>query len=229
MCVKIFSLRNTKPRSMRILGVVLLCGLTLMPLSASSQSSKNSPGQAALARFFSEVTTLKANFSQLVLDQKLTPLDAGQGSLWIARPGRFRWNYTPPAAQEIVGDSKRVWLYDIDLEQITVRNQAEALGRTPAVLLSGGSDVTENYKVSDLETSGNIDWVSLIPKDSENAFTEVRIGFENQRLYLMELIDALGQRTRINFTEVKENPSIKDSIFVFTPPPGIDVIDQSRQ
>lgn len=186
-----------------------------------------SPGTDALQFFFNEVDTFEASFNQEVLDESLQSIDSGQGTMMIKRPGLFRWDYAPPEAQKIVGDGDRVWIYDLELEQITVRNQKEALGRTPAILLAGASNIEQDYQVVDAGKQGSYDWINLIPLDQDSGFTEVRIGFEDNRLRLMELLDNLGQRTRISFVEVKENQPIADSAFEFEPPEGIDVIDQS--
>ena len=203
--------------------------LTAWLLALSSLSvHAASPGMEAFERFFNEINTFEARFGQVVLDDNLTPVDDGQGTVWIKRPGLFRWNYAPPDAQEIVGDGERVWLHDIDLEQVTVRNQADALGRTPAILLAGSADLASTYAIEDIGTQGEVDWVNLIPEDSESGFTEVRIGFEDRRLRLMELIDTLDQRTRISFVDLKENLPLADEIFEFVPPVGIDIIDQSN-
>lgn len=178
--------------------------------------------------FFNEINTFQARFGQVVLDENLKTLDNARGTVWIKRPGRFRWDYEPPDAQEIVGDGERVWLYDVELEQVTVREQAQALGRTPAILLAGVGDIETAYKVEDIGTQGRYDWVNLIPLDPDSGFIEVRIGFEDNRLRLMELLDTLDQRTRINFVDLKENTPMSDKLFEFTPPEGVDVIEQSE-
>ena len=217
----------------RLLGGVLLALLTLgaMMLTNPPAHAEESagPGKEAFERFFNEINTLEARFGQVVLDENLNAIDDGQGTVWIKRPGRFRWNYEPPEAQEIVGDGERVWLHDIALEQVTVRDQAQALGRTPAILLAGSGDLDRDYEIEDIGTQGHVDWVNLIPEDPESGFTEVRIGFENSRLRLMELIDTLDQRTRISFIDLKENATVEDRIFEFVPPIGTDVIDESTQ
>ncbi len=184
-----------------------------------------SPGLDSLNFFLEKVQTFEASFGQEVLDEDLQSLDSGQGKVWIKRPGRFRWNYAPPDAQQIVGDGEQVWVHDIDLEQVTVRNQQEALGTTPALLLAGGVDLKQNYTIIDIGTQGRYDWINLIPLDADSSFTEVRIGFEDNRLRLMELIDTLGQRTRMSFVDLKENEPIDDRLFEFLPPLGVDVID----
>ena len=104
---------------------------------------------------------------------------------------------------------------------------AKALGRTPALLLAGGDEMAKNYNIIDIGTQGRYDWVNLIPLDEESSFTEIRIGFEDNRLRLMELLDSLGQRTRMSFGDLKENQPIADKVFDFLPPDGVDIIDES--
>lgn len=186
-----------------------------------------SPGLDSLRYFFSDIQTFEANFGQEVLDETMEAIDSGRGRVMIKRPGLFLWDYEPPEAQKIIGDGDRVWIYDVDLEQVTVRDQQQSLGRTPALLLAGTQDIEQNYTIIDIGTQGRFDWVNLIPVDEESGFTEVRIGFEDNRLRLMELLDNLGQRTRMSFVDLKENQPISDTVFDFVPPDGVDVIDES--
>ena len=184
-----------------------------------------SPGVESLNYFFNQINTFEARFRQKVLDESMVEIDDGQGRVWIQRPGLFRWDYEPPEAQEIVGDGENVWIYDIELEQITVRNQDQTLGKSPAILLAGTGELDENYKIEDIGTHGRYDWVNLMPKNEDSGFKEIRIGFEDRRLRLMELLDNLGQTTRILFVDLKENSLIPLTTFDFIPPQGMDIID----
>lgn len=168
-----------------------------------------------------------ARFEQVVLDQNEYELDRTEGNVWVKRPGKFRWDYLPPNEQQIVGDGDHIWVYDVELEQVTIQSQQAILGRTPAAILSGGEDLQNNFEIKEIGNQGRYDWVNLIPKDDESSFTEIRIGFEANRLRLMELIDTLDQRTRIVFVDLQENANIDDSKFNFVVPDGIDVIDGS--
>lgn len=187
-----------------------------------------SPGSDALHWFFNETKTFKARFGQVVLDESLTEISDGHGTVWVQRPGLFRWDYEPPEAQQIIGDGDNVWIYDIELEQITVQNQDQALGGSPAILLSGSGDIEDAHVIEDIGTQGRFDWINLIPRDQESEFREVRIGFEDNRLRLLELLDNLGQRTRISFVDLKENTPIPPTTFDFIPPEGVDIIDNTR-
>jgi len=202
--------------------VALTLSITVTPIVNAS------PGLDSLRYFFAEINTFEAAFEQVVLDESLQEIDDGKGVVKIKRPGLFRWDYAPPEAQEIVGDGDRVWIYDVEFEQVNVRDQKEALGGTPALLLAGEGDLSDNYAIVDIGTQGRFDWVNLIPVDEESSFTEVRIGFEDNRLRLMELIDNLGQTTRMTFVNLRENEQIPDTDFDFIPPPGVDVLDESN-
>ena len=176
--------------------------------------------------FFQELKTLRADFSQVVLDENLMPLEESAGRLWISRPGRFRWDYHTPFAQQIVADGTRIWLYDIELEQVTVRDQHGTLERTPASLLAGQGDLRSDYVIEDLGQNGSVTWVSLRPKVSEGSFAEVQLGFQNDTLRLIQLLDHLDQITRIVLTHVEENPQIPVAQFRFTVPIGVDLIGE---
>ena len=187
-----------------------------------------SPGLDALQYFFSEIKTFEARFGQIVLDEAMVEIDQGQGKLWIKRPGLFRWDYVPPDALEIVGDGHNVWVHDIELEQVTVHSQDRALGKSPASLLAASGDLEDSFVIIDIGRQGRFDWVNLVPKDEDSEFSEMRIGFEENRLRLLELLDKLGQRTRISFVDLKENKPIPLTAFEFIPPEGVDILDNTE-
>lgn len=180
--------------------------------------------------FFNEVQTYSAKFQQVVLDEGFNPIEESAGIVMIKRPGKFRWDYEPPSEHRIISNGDKVWTYDVELEQVTVRSLKEAVGKTPAGLLAGGTDVNEEFKVSDLgEVNGPLYWVRMEPKNEDVGFEDIRIGFEDGRLRVMELVDSLGQTTRITMTDGEENQPMQDKRFEFTPPEGVDVIDETAQ
>ncbi len=180
-----------------------------------------------LERFYDEVATFSADFEQAVLDENLNRIEESAGRMWIARPGKFRWDYEPPLEQQIVSDGERVWVYDVELEQVTVQRLDAAVGRTPAILLAGRGELDENYLIEDRGLHGQVEWVALIPRDDEGNFSEIQLGFEDGSLRLLQLADQLGQITRIVFSNNEVNPTLMATTFDFTPPPGVDVIDDS--
>ena len=203
---------------MRWMLLWLVMGAGLSPACAVAD------GYERLDRFFEKVTTFKASFIQVVLDENLLALEETSGLLWIARPGRFRWDYESVHGQSIVADGEVLWLYDVELEQVTRRAQESAIGQTPAVLLSGGQQYRKDYNVTILGRQGAVYWISLVPKLSDGSFAEIQLGFEGETLRLIQLLDELNQITRVTLANVVENEPISDSVFRFIPPTGVDVI-----
>lgn len=185
-------------------------------------------GERLLNRFLNQVTTYTAEFDQVVLDEELRQIDEASGTLSIVRPGKFRWDYDPPLEQQIVGDGTKVWIYDLELKQVIVRDQQKTLGQSPAILLSGDSDIADSYTMREVGLQGQFQWINIKPRSQETSFEEIRIGFLDEQMSIMELIDNLGQTTRINFRNAAENLSVPGDQFEFTPEPGVDVIDETQ-
>lgn len=201
--------------------------LALTVLFAGAPAGAHAGAIESLERFFDEVRTFSAGFDQVVLDESRNRIEESSGHMWIARPDRFRWNYRAPLEQEIVGDGRRVWVYDVDLEQVTVRPMEAALGQTPAALLAGRGDLADTFTVTDLGRQGQLDTVQLEPHSAEAGYETMRLGFEGTGLRLLELDDRLGQTTRITFRDARENVEIPPERFTFEPPAGVDVIDEA--
>jgi len=188
--------------------------------AVSSQAATND----ALHAFFTDVRSFKAEFEQTVFDENLRPLQATAGTMALERPGRFRWDYAKPYEQHIVGDGEKVWIYDVDLEQVTVRSQQEALGDTPAQLLSTTEPLEANFDITPLGEQKGVMWFQLVPKVAESQFQRVRLGFDEQMLVRMELEDGLGSTTLLEFHDPKRNVALDKTLFRFEPPPGVDVV-----
>lgn len=177
-----------------------------------------------MQNFLSQVHSLKADFTQVVLDANLKQLKKSSGTLSIKRPNRFRWDYVNPNPEIIDADGTRVWMYDVELQQVTVKPLTGTLAASPAVLLAGSNDVQKNFTVASLGDENGLSWVEVTPKVKDTDFDSVRLGFKGNLVQVMELKDALGNLTRITFSNIQVNPSLADSLFVFTPPAGADVI-----
>lgn len=197
--------------------LILLC---LLPGLASAAATD------ALKAFLTQTQTVKARFAQMVLDKNLKPLQQAQGVMQFSRPGKFRWDYVKPYEQTIVGDGARLWIYDKDLNQVTVRKLDRALGASPAALLAGSNDLERDFKLSNLGMEKGLDWLEALPKSRESVFERVRMGFGKSGLEAMELRDQFGQTTVITFADVERNPRIAADVFRFTPPQGADVISE---
>jgi outer membrane lipoprotein carrier protein len=189
-------------------------------------AAAEAPGVAPelLRGFLAQTVTLEARFSQVLLEADTARSQASEGTFYLHRPQRFRWDYQAPAPQLVVADGEHLWLFDPDLEQVTVRRLDDGLSSTPAMLLSGDGTLEESFRVGASYREEGLDWVELAPLSEAADFAAVRVGFKDDLLASMELIDALGQTTAIRFTDVRVNPSLEASLFHFTPPPGADVI-----
>lgn len=199
--------------------------LTLLSAYASAGFC-GTTGTEQLKLFFSSLSIFQADFEQTVVDDRHNRVQSSTGKMAIKRPGLFRWDYQKPYFQQIVGDGGKIWIYDRDLEQITVKPQGEALGSTPAQLLSSTEPLEKSFVVTDLGEKDSAAWVELLPRAEEAVFTSIRLGFSQTNLVAMELNDHLGNRTTLRFTNVERNSKVDPKTFVFTPPAGIDIIGQ---
>lgn len=183
------------------------------------------PAEQELDRFLAKVHTLSAVFVQQMLDEQGQVSQQNHGHFYLKRPGRFRWTYETPYRQEIVADGNKVWFYDPDLEQVTVKTIEAALGSAPALLLSGELDLNQRFVVAGQGRQGERSWVELRPKSEEDVFRRVKVELTAGVLSSMELADNFGQLTRIQFEQVQLNPPLADSLFQFKPPPGVDMFE----
>jgi outer membrane lipoprotein carrier protein len=186
-------------------------------------------GAAAIERFkaFSQgAKSARADFEQKVLDKSGRTVQQAKGAFVFQRPGRFRWSYARPVDQLIVGDGQRVWIYDRDLNQVTVRKLSRALGSTPAALLAGSADVEKAFELSEAGSRDGLEWLEAKPKEREAGFALVRMGFGPDGVQAMELRDHFGQVTQLKFSNLVRNPKVDPAEFRFTPPKGADVLGE---
>lgn len=177
-----------------------------------------------LDQFMASTVTATGEFEQRVLGRDGKLVQQSRGTLAFARPGRFRWTYAKPYPQVIVGDGARVWIYDEDLNQVTVRRLGQALGATPAALLAGSNEALKAFELKDEGTREGLEWVEAIPRDKESGFERIRLGFGFSGIERMELVDAFGQTTELRFIALQRNPRIDPALFRFSPPKGADVV-----
>lgn len=199
----------------------LLLAATLVLLASVPARADN---VALLRDFMATTTSLQAEFTQTILSARARTPQESSGSVAISRPGKFRWVVTAPFEQTLVGDGEKVWLYDPELEQVTVRRIADALGGTPAALLAGDDRAEAAFTFRDGGTRDDLQWVEATPKDSESSFARVRFGFAGKRLSRMELQDHFGQLTVIAFSKLRLNAPLPADQFRFTVPAGVDVL-----
>ena len=166
----------------------------------------------------------RATFRQTVVARSGRVPQVSSGTFAFARPGRFRWSYEKPFEQLVVGDGAKVWVYDRDLNQVIVRQLDAALGATPAALLAGDNALERSFVLVDGGTADGLAWVEATPKSADSTFTKVRIGFRDQLPRAMELADAFGQTTRLQFDAFERNVALPADLFRFVPPAGADVV-----
>ncbi len=176
--------------------------------------------------FLNNTKSLTADFKQVLLNEAGDPYQTSYGQFYLQRPGKFRWDYTKPFKQQIVSKSGKVWFYDNDLEQVTIKKLDESVGSTPALLLTGDANLDDNYIMQQQESDGNMESIRLAPKSKEGTFKYILIGLENGSLAGMELNDNFGQLTRIYFSNIKINKIIDSSVFEFKAPSGADVFSE---
>jgi len=206
--------------SLRILFIAVL----LVPVFAHAAASGE--GQARLDRFLSGLDTMESQFVQTLINPRGELIEESRGMLWLSRPGKFRLHYTNPYEQLYVADGIKLWMYDRDLEQVTVKEQSDALGSTPALLLSSSEPLTNNFSFTELGAHEGFQWLELKPKAADSNFDYVRLALEGDVLRAMEMVDGFGQTTRLFFETVKRNPALSADKFRFQPPPGVDVIGE---
>lgn len=177
-----------------------------------------------LNQFMSATQSATGEFEQRIYGRDGKVVQASRGTLAFFRPGKFRWAYVKPYPQLIVGDGARVWIYDEDLKQVTVRKLDQALGATPAALLAGANDALKAFVLKDDGAKDGLEWVEAIPREKESNFERIRMGFGFSGLERMDLTDSFGQTTELRFTGFQRNARVDPGLFRFVPPPGADVI-----
>ena len=208
---------------MRAFRMLLLAVVALLAIPAQADDAA---AVARLTNLLNQAQTLTARFSQLTLDGSGTQLQETAGELSLKRPGLFRWHTDAPQEQLLVSNGQKVWLFDPDLNQVTIQTLDQRLTHTPALLLSGDvSKISENFEVSYKEGGSVVDFI-LKPKAKDSLFDNLRLSFRNGVINDMQLIDGSGQRTNILFLSVQMNQPSDTAQFSFQPPGGADVMEE---
>jgi outer membrane lipoprotein carrier protein len=164
-------------------------------------------------RYLSDLNTLTADFVQYTFNADRSQMLEAQGTLYLQRPGRFRWEYASPTAQVIIADGKRVYLHDLDLQQVSHQEQNEALRGTPALLLANREPIATHFDFKTIDSTDGRDWVQLTPKDAETDVVRIELGFGKDTLDSLIMLDSFGQETRLNFTNARRNTTLKAELF----------------
>ncbi|VAW51839.1 Outer membrane lipoprotein carrier protein LolA [hydrothermal vent metagenome] len=207
--------------SVRVLLIIMSFFLHSVNVYASD---KNLPkGEAYLENFLTNTQTLEANFQQTLRTHDGEIIQQTDGQFYLNRPGKFRWNYQSPYEQIIVSDGVRIWIYDVDLQQVTVQKQTSSLPATPMSLLENSSTLHENFNVSSMDERDGVYRLKLLSKTKESDFGEIVIGVDEKGLRFMQLHDQFEQVTDIIFSDINTNKKLAKEIFKFIPPEGVDV------
>lgn len=202
-------------------------------LIAACAISARAGGLESLESFVKMVKSGKAEFSQVVT----SPAKEGQvarskvssGSFEFSRPSRFKFVYKKPFEQTIVADGQTLWLYDVDLNQVTARKQSAALGSTPAALIAAAPDLKAlqaDFALTDAPDKDGLQWVQGTPKAKDSQLQQVRVGFKQDQLAVLEILDSFGQRSALSFLGFQPNAVLDAGAFQFKPPAGADVVRQ---
>ena len=175
--------------------------------------------------FLRTTSSAQAGFEQKVFDRNRKLVQSSSGTFAFQRPGKFRWTYAKPNPQLIVGDGEKVWIWDEDLNQVTVKRVARAIGSTPAALLAGSADVAQAFVLEDLGSRDGLEWMEARPRERDAGFERIRLGLGVAGVEAMELYDPFGQTTVLRFTNLTRNPKLEADTFRFTPPKGADVLE----
>lgn len=207
---------------------MVVASFSVVPINAvQAQELTAQQAVSGLVADLSAMKSLNATFHQWVNDAKQAALQEVTGTMWIARPGMFRWDTNDPYPQQIISDNNVLWIYDMDLEQVTKRKLDKQVGNTPALLLSGDPGQLENsfgITAFKFDETGEVRY-DLTPKAKDALFELLRVHFRNGRIHDMFLRDNLGQTTRIEFEIKSFNEKADAALFAFTPPKGVDVIE----
>ena len=207
-------------RKAQLIFVICLC----VGMSSPVVLADNDAGEALVNDFVNEVITLQGRFEQALLDPAGTVVERSSGTLEIERPGRYRWSYTEPYEQWLVADGLNIWSYDVDLAQVTVKPQSEALANTPALLLGGGDEALTQFRFESATEEKGTTYVKMVPVDTSSGFEGMELGFSGGQLHRMVFYDNLEQTTLVSLYDVKVNEPIDAECFAFTVPDDADLV-----
>lgn len=201
-----------------------LQSVVLSVLFALGAQNAHADGVSSLKGFYKQTQGLRAQFSQVVTDSQGKKIQEVKGNMLLQRPNKFRWDYQQPFEQQIISDGQQVYLYDVELQQVTVKSLGKAIGSSPAALLAGGEQVEKNFKLTNLPDRDGMERAQAVPINKENGFESVQLSFKAGQLAEMQMVDSFGQTTNIHFASVETNPTLNTKQFLFKAPKGVDVV-----
>lgn len=204
----------------RLFKFILVASIVL-PVSAYAGAADR------LKNFIASTNSAQANFTQEVRDQNGQRIQSASGTMLFVRPGKFRWVYQKPYEQLILGDGEKFWMYDKELNQVTVKKMDAALGSSPAALLSGNNEIERGFRLKDTGTRDGLEWLEATPRNQDTSFEKILMAFDAQSaLVVMELQDSFGHTTLLRLSRLQRNPQLAAQLFKFVPPKGADVLGE---
>ena len=204
--------------------LMAVLAMSLQSMAAHAQVRLDEVGEVLVNDFLRNVITLQGRFEQSLIDAEGAVIERSSGTLKIERPGRFRWSYSEPYEQWLVADGLNIWSYDVDLAQVTVKPQDEALANTPALLLGGSVDALAQFRFDGSMVEKGTTWVRMIPVDTKSGFERMELGFFDGQLSRMVFFDNLDQTTLVALYDVTTNEPIDAEQFSFTVPEDVDLV-----
>ena len=212
---------------MKKTGLLLTLAGAVLIASSNIAVAKTDTARARLNNFFTKVSSLKGSFNQQVFSKKGKMIQSSTGLLYLSRPGKFRWVYKTPDPQTIVGDGKNIWIYDEDLEQVTIKPLSRAMSSAPIAILTRKQSPDAQFIVKPLKAKGGLDWFQLTPRKASKDFRNIEMGLDAKgNMRQMNMLDQLGQKTVIKLN-TQTNVPIAGKTFYFKPPAGVDVIGKA--
>ena len=212
----------------------LFCSLALTALLMLSfgAGSVRAAALDALGEFVKATRNGKTTFTQVIVNKAGKISNPASGTFQFQRPGKFRWVYDKPYEQSITGDGEKLWIYDKDLNQVTVRKLGGALGQSPAAILAGSDDLEKNFTLKEAPAKDGLEWLEATPKSKDTTFELVRIGLRRDSsgvsLASMELADSFGQTSVLTFGKLERNSLVNADTFRFVAPKGADVFGDDK-
>lgn len=203
--------------------LALLCLISSAVVAVAAHAA-NDIGEQLVDEFVTDMSTLSSKFEQTLIDANGEVLEVSSGSLMINRPGQFRWAYDQPYEQWLVADGLNIWSYDVDLAQVTVKPQKEALANTPALLLGGSESAMSAFAYDGSYEADGLVWVRMHPVDPDSGFQSLELAFRERQIAHMRFLDNLEQTTRVTLSETIVNEAIDPAKFEFVPPDDVDVV-----
>jgi len=176
--------------------------------------------------FLADNQRITGEFQQTISGETGELIQSASGEFWVQQPNKFRWDYSKPYIQKIISNGSKVWIYDEDLEQLTIKKVSSAQGTSPLAIFDASKPLNESFIVEQLSSFNGISWIQLIPRAETSSFESIDIGLSEQQLKYMNMHDHFGQTTKLIFNELTAPESINQSVFEFTAPEGVDVFEE---